>query len=196
MLVWLLHFRGGLNLNSHDPNRVFNVHPFLMFFGFMFFLAQGLVVYDGMVCRVVAISLGGVGIRAAIKSHHTLNFGSHMRSLHSWIGIAAFSLFVLELAFGILKCCGDAAENSKEKPRKSGPTGRTVLYMATCAALSGLMERSAAMDDLDGGGGRSHRESTIINVLALFILLFAVSIDKAVVYAVAVNGRADCMPEA
>ncbi|VFR03372.1 unnamed protein product [Cuscuta campestris] len=126
-----------------------------------------------------------------------LNFGSHMRSLHSWIGIAAFSLFVLEFALGILiKCCGDASENSKEKLRRSGPAGRGALYMATCAAVSGLMERSAAMDDLDGGGGRSHRESTIINVLALFILLFAVSIDKAVFYAVAVNARADRLPAA
>jgi len=25
MLVWLLHYRGGINIQSEDPERVFNV---------------------------------------------------------------------------------------------------------------------------------------------------------------------------
>jgi hypothetical protein len=25
MLVWLLHYRGGINIESEDPDRVFNV---------------------------------------------------------------------------------------------------------------------------------------------------------------------------
>lgn len=30
MLVWLLHYREGLDLDSDDARRVFNVHPLLI----------------------------------------------------------------------------------------------------------------------------------------------------------------------
>uniref|UniRef100_A0A803LJK2 Cytochrome b561 domain-containing protein n=1 Tax=Chenopodium quinoa TaxID=63459 RepID=A0A803LJK2_CHEQI len=42
LLVWLLHYRGGLSLDSDNPYRILNVHIFLMFFGFIFFAGQGL----------------------------------------------------------------------------------------------------------------------------------------------------------
>lgn len=70
MLIWLLHYREGLDLDSENPARVFNVnflnfhihfeiilfpvsfffcwclgmqvHPFLMYFGFIFFAAEGI----------------------------------------------------------------------------------------------------------------------------------------------------------
>ncbi|KAK2988592.1 hypothetical protein RJ640_011562 [Escallonia rubra] len=41
LLVWLLHYREGLNIESDNPYRVFNVHPFLMFFGFIFLAGEG-----------------------------------------------------------------------------------------------------------------------------------------------------------
>ncbi|CAN0876800.1 Probable transmembrane ascorbate ferrireductase 3 [Linum grandiflorum] len=40
MLVWLLHFREGIEYDSDNPARVFNVHPFLMFCGFIFLVGQ------------------------------------------------------------------------------------------------------------------------------------------------------------
>ncbi|VFR03373.1 unnamed protein product [Cuscuta campestris] len=193
MLLWLLHYRDGLNLYSHDPNRVFNVHPFLMFFGFMFFLAQALITHGGLggaltvligvPCRVVAICLGGVGIHAAVKSHHMLHFGNHTRSVHSWIGIAAFALFIFEsvvwllACVGRVTCCNECCDD--EEPSKAAPSGRIALHIATCAAVTGLMEK-ASKDIADDHLRRGHRESTIINVLALFIILFTATVDMSV----------------
>ncbi|KAF5194611.1 Cytochrome b561/ferric reductase transmembrane protein family [Thalictrum thalictroides] len=42
MLVWCLHYRGGIDLDSDsNSDRIFNVHPFLMFFGFIFIAGEG-----------------------------------------------------------------------------------------------------------------------------------------------------------
>ncbi|KAJ1430578.1 Cytochrome b561/ferric reductase transmembrane [Sesbania bispinosa] len=40
MLVWLLHYREGIEYDSDNALRVFNVHPFVMFFGFIFLVGQ------------------------------------------------------------------------------------------------------------------------------------------------------------
>ncbi|CAL5430438.1 unnamed protein product [Camellia sinensis] len=47
LLVWLLHYRTGFDLDSSHPERVFNLHPFLMFFGFIFFAGEGCGVARG-----------------------------------------------------------------------------------------------------------------------------------------------------
>ncbi|KAG5554119.1 hypothetical protein RHGRI_011855 [Rhododendron griersonianum] len=45
VVVWLLHFRGGIYYDSGNPDRVFNVHPFLMVFGFVFFAGEAIMAY-------------------------------------------------------------------------------------------------------------------------------------------------------
>ncbi|KAL2545682.1 putative transmembrane ascorbate ferrireductase 3 [Forsythia ovata] len=111
MLIWLLHYRGGLDLDSDNPNLIFNVHPFLMFFGFIFMAGQAMMAYKTvraarnvqkivhMFIHTIAICLGVVGLHAVFKFHERRNI-TNLYSLHSWIGITTFSLFCLQWLFG------------------------------------------------------------------------------------------------
>ncbi|KAG6396790.1 hypothetical protein SASPL_142947 [Salvia splendens] len=108
MLVWLLHYREGLDLDSDDARRVFNVHPFLMFFGFIFMAGEAMMAYKTVKAEwqvrkfvhlffhLVAMVLGIVGLHAAFKYHDQVGL-TDMYSLHSWIGIGTFTLFCAQV---------------------------------------------------------------------------------------------------
>ncbi|KAL8258036.1 hypothetical protein R6Q59_030077 [Mikania micrantha] len=187
MLIWLLHYREGLDLDSSNPYRVFNVHPFLMFFGFIFLVGEAMMAYKTvaadrpiqkyvhMFLNLSALVLGIVGIHATFKFHDKMNI-LDMYSLHSWIGIGAFCLFILQWLFGF---------SLFVFPRASVVTrtrlshwhvlgGRVLLYMAICTALTGLMQKFTFMQLTN------NRESYLINFLALSILLFGITVDLSV----------------
>ncbi|GAB2279922.1 hypothetical protein Dimus_014557 [Dionaea muscipula] len=117
MLVWLLHFRGGIDLDSDVPARVFNVHPFLMLFGFIFFAGEAMMAYKTVAAQrfvqklihtaihLGAITLGIVGIHAAFKYHKQQQL-TNMYTLHSWLGLSTFILYGIQLYMcsGCLGC--------------------------------------------------------------------------------------------
>ncbi|XP_019181552.1 PREDICTED: probable transmembrane ascorbate ferrireductase 3 [Ipomoea nil] len=188
MLVWLLHYREGLDLDSDDNlNRIFNVHPFLMYFGFIFFAGQAMMAYKTvmaardvqkfthMLFHMIAICLGIVGIHAVFKFHDRANIGN-MYSLHSWIGISTFSLYILQWVIGLVVFLFPYA--SQETRSRLAPWhitgGRALLYMAICAAETGLMQKATFLKL------QFTRESTLINILGVVILLFGISVDISV----------------
>ncbi|KAL6566297.1 hypothetical protein OROGR_001912 [Orobanche gracilis] len=187
LLVWLLHYREGIDLISDNASRIFNVHPFLMFFGFVFMMGEAMMAYKTvgaekkvkksvhMLVHLVAIILGIVGLHAAFKYHEKKGL-TNLYSLHSWIGIGTFALFCLQWLFGLsVFMFPGASEGSRGKAAPwhiSG--GRALLYMAICAALTGLMEKVTYM------GLRHQSEARVINFIGLSILLFGISVDLSV----------------
>uniref|UniRef100_A0A161ZHV5 ascorbate ferrireductase (transmembrane) n=1 Tax=Daucus carota subsp. sativus TaxID=79200 RepID=A0A161ZHV5_DAUCS len=177
MLIWLLHYREGLDLDSENPARVFNVHPFLMYFGFIFFAAEAMMAYKTvaaahtvkkfvhMFFNLASLVLGIVGIHAAFKYHDKLNL-EDMTSLHSWIGMAALCLFILQAKY----------TRARALPWHING-GRALLYMAICAAETGLMQKSTFLQ-LNSG-----RESHLVNILGVVILLFGITVDISVALA-------------
>ncbi|KAL3502115.1 hypothetical protein ACH5RR_036564 [Cinchona calisaya] len=190
LLVWLLHFREGMNLDSDNPFRIFNVHPFLMFFGFIFFAGEAMMAYKTvqaerqvqksvhMFLHVVAITLGIIGLHAVFKFHDRAGI-RNMYSLHSWIGIGTFSLFILQWLFGLTIFM--FPQSSMETRVRSVPWhisgGRALLYMAICAAETGLMEKVTFLELQHG------TETQLVNFLALAILLFGITVDLSVALA-------------
>ncbi|KAI3734138.1 hypothetical protein L6452_13601 [Arctium lappa] len=187
MLVWLLHYREGLDLDSANPYRIFNVHPFLMFFGFIFLTGQAMMAYktvpaDRVTQKFIhgflnlsALVLGIVGIHAAFKFHDKANIVD-MYSLHSWIGIGTFCIFILQWLFGFSLFVfpkASAVTRARLSPWHVFG-GRTLLYMAICAAETGLMQKFTFMQLTN------NRESYLINFLALAILLFGITVDLSV----------------
>ncbi|KAL7110837.1 hypothetical protein ACP275_05G051100 [Erythranthe tilingii] len=187
LLVWLLHFREGLDLDSDDPNRIFNVHPFLMFFGFIFLAGEAMMAYKTvgaerkvqkyvhMFVHLVAIVLGIVGLHAAFKFHEKQGI-SNLYSLHSWIGIGTFSLFCLQwlLGMSVFLFPGTPMETRARVAPWHVSGGRALMFMAICTALTGLMEKVGFLGQLH------HSEARVINFLGLSILLFGVSVDLSV----------------
>ncbi|CAN6238784.1 unnamed protein product, partial [Urochloa humidicola] len=45
VLVWAIHFRGGLAIEAANKNLIFNVHPVLMLIGFIIIGSEAIMVY-------------------------------------------------------------------------------------------------------------------------------------------------------
>ncbi|KAJ4850224.1 hypothetical protein Tsubulata_033546 [Turnera subulata] len=191
MLVWLLHFREGIEYDSDNLYRVFNVHPFLMFCGFIFLAGEAMMAYKTvpsqravqkfvhMILHLIALCLGIVGICAVFKFHDMVN-AEDVYSLHSWIGLGTFCLFGLQFLGGFFTFM--VSSSSQVTRARMLPWhvcgGRALLYMAICAALTGLMEKSTYLRL------EQHRhEARLINFTGLAILLFGIFVDLSVALA-------------
>jgi len=92
-----------------------------------------------------------------------------------WIGdclqwVIGFVVFMLQAASGTTR--------AKVLPwHKVG--GRALLFMAVCAAETGLMEKTSFLSSL-GMLKPYHRESNLINFTGLAILLFGVFVNISV----------------
>ncbi|TKY59781.1 transmembrane ascorbate ferrireductase 3 [Spatholobus suberectus] len=186
LLVWLLHYREGIEYDSENALRVFNVHPFMMIFGFIFLVGQAILVYQTvpgqrqthkiihMTLHFIAIILGIIGICAVFKFHDMVNL-EDVYSLHSWIGIGTFCLFGLQWLFGLMFMLQGSAQSRAAIAPWHIAGGRALFFMAICAALTGLMERYTMLKLLP-----HQRESHLINFTGLAILLFGVFVDMSV----------------
>ncbi|GAV57241.1 Cytochrom_B561 domain-containing protein [Cephalotus follicularis] len=190
MLVWLLHFRGGIEYDSDSSNRVFNVHPFLMFCGFIFLSGEAIMAYKTvratrnvqkyvhMILNLCSICLGIVGICAVFKFHDMVNV-EDVYSLHSWIGISTFCMFGLQWLFGLVTFMFPKASPNARAMMLPWHVcgGRAIFFMAICAALTGLMEKATF-------SGLQHQpEARLINFTGLSILLFGIFVDLSVALA-------------
>ncbi|XP_073057671.1 probable transmembrane ascorbate ferrireductase 3 [Primulina eburnea] len=187
LLVWLLHYREGIDIESDNPFRIFNVHPFLMFFGFIFLSGQAMMAYKTvkadrpvrkyvhMLLHLVALCLGIVGLHAVFKFHNKKHI-PHLGSVHSWIGIGTFSLFCLQWLFGLTMFLFPRV--SSERRAMAAPWhitgGRVLLFMAICTALTGLMEKATFLEQ------KLQNEARLINFLGLAILLFGIAVDLSI----------------
>ncbi|EXC05044.1 putative transmembrane ascorbate ferrireductase 3 [Morus notabilis] len=188
MLVWLLHYRGNIDYDSENPDYVFNVHPVLMFVGYIFLSGQAMMAYKTvpaargtrkfihMLLHVIALIMGIVGICAVFKYHNMKNI-EDMYSLHSWIGLGTFCLYVLQwlLGFVVFMLNGASADAKFSMLGWHMAGGRALLFMSICAALTGLMEKAHFL------GLRHQTEARLVNFTGLSILLFGVFVDFTVV---------------
>ncbi|CAJ1935454.1 unnamed protein product [Sphenostylis stenocarpa] len=185
LLVWLLHYREGIEYDSDDPFRVFNVHPFMMFFGFIFLVGQAILTYQTvpgtyetqkivhLTLHLIAIILGIVGLCAVFKFHDMMNWAD-VDSLHSWIGIGTFCLFGLQWLLGLAFMLQGSTQSRAAMAPWHVAGGRALFFMAICAALTGLMERYTSLKQPPQG------ETHLINFTGLAILLFGVFVDMTV----------------
>ncbi|XP_039023648.1 probable transmembrane ascorbate ferrireductase 3 [Hibiscus syriacus] len=189
MLVWLLHYREGIEYDSYNGYRVFNVHPFLMFCGFIFLSGEAMMVYKTvnathtvqkvvhMMFQLGAFVLGVVGLCAVFKFHDMSNV-EDVYSLHSWIGIATISLFAVQWLAGLISFMAPQPEVTRHSLLPWHICGgRTLLYMSIVAALTGLMEKATFLQL------QSNREARLVNFLGLCILLFGIFVDLSVALA-------------
>ncbi|KAM3327737.1 putative transmembrane ascorbate ferrireductase 3 [Capsicum galapagoense] len=191
MLVWLLRYREGVDIDSYDPIKIFNVHPLLMFLGVIFLSGEALMAYKTVrgerrvkksahfLLHLGAIILGIVGIHAAFKYHYRRDL-RNMYSFHSWIGIGTFCLYILQwvIGLGMFMLPYTRRETRLINLPWHISFGRAIFYMTIVAALTGLMQKSTLMQLPFFSG-----ELLLINFLAIFILLFGVTVDMSVALA-------------
>ncbi|GAB4828682.1 hypothetical protein Ancab_018347 [Ancistrocladus abbreviatus] len=187
MLIWLLHYRGGINIASDNPYLVWNAHPLFMSVGFVYFAGEAIMAYLtlGGVQKVqkrvhaafhlVAMAFWVAGIIAAFKFHRLAKL-PNLYTPHSWLGLTTFTLYVIQWLFGlyIFGIAKPGAVNLEKVVPWHVCIGRVLLYMAVCTAETGLIQVFIKL------GLRENPEAHLINFIALSILLFGVTVDLSV----------------
>lgn len=185
ILVWCIHYGGGLAFENHNKSKIFNVHPVFMFVGFIFLSSQAILVYKVIpakkeVQKLVhlallgsAIVLGAIGIYAVFKFHNESNI-KNMYSLHSWLGIATISLFGLQWIAALFAFMYPGAS----KPRRDAIypwhvfLGIFLYVMAILTAEIGILEK-LTFQELLMHLDRFSSEAMLVNSTGLVILIFA-----------------------
>ncbi|XP_007446403.1 PREDICTED: cytochrome b reductase 1-like [Lipotes vexillifer] len=111
-LVWVLHYREGLGWDGTALE--FNWHPVLVVTGFVFIQGIAIIVYrlpwtwkcSKLLMKSIHAGLNAVAAILAIISlvavfdfHNARNI-PNMYSLHSWVGLTAVILYILQLLLG------------------------------------------------------------------------------------------------
>ncbi|CAL1266631.1 unnamed protein product [Larinioides sclopetarius] len=191
ILFWVFKYHGGVAF-AGDGSKQMNLHYVLMVAGFTFMNGHAMLVYRCFPCckKIYAkiihtllflVSSGciAIGLYAAIDAHNEGPNPVHFYSMHSWIGLVACGLFVLQFLFGffsflVLLCC----ENGTAKFRQAMiPThvtfGLVIFAIAAVATLTGLTQ--SARYRLSGKDGKPNYkdfpdQGIIVNVLAMCII--------------------------
>ncbi|OVA03863.1 Cytochrome b561 [Macleaya cordata] len=184
VLVWILHFRGGLALKSETKQKIFNVHPVLMVIGFIIVGGEGIMAYKTvpsssrkmqklvhLVLLLIALLLGILGVFAVFKFHHELGIPD-LYTLHSWLGIITICLFGLQWLFAFFSFWFPGAEmpiRARLVPWHAF-VGMVIFLMAICTAETGLLQKFILLGLVRG------QEALIVNFTGLIILLFGIAV--------------------
>ncbi|KAM3368630.1 hypothetical protein ACQJBY_016872 [Aegilops geniculata] len=193
VLVWCIHFRGGLALEAVNKNLIFNVHPVLMLIGFIILGSEAIMVYKvfpglshdtakltHLTLHAIAIVLGAVGIYCAFKFHNESGI-ANLYSLHSWLGIGAISLYGIQWIFGFVTFFfpGAAPDVRRGALPWHALFGLFVYVLTLATAELGFLEKMTFLQS--SGLDKYGPEALLVNCTALVVVLFGAAVVVAAV---------------
>ncbi|XP_033127301.1 cytochrome b reductase 1-like isoform X2 [Anneissia japonica] len=112
--VWMIKYLDGFAWDG--SSQQFNLHPFLMVIGLIYFYGNAIIIYritSGLNVPRLAVKLAHFILQlcaficsiialVAVFQFHNANQIPNMYSMHSWAGIATVVMFGLQLLFGFL----------------------------------------------------------------------------------------------
>lgn len=184
---WIFVHLGGLSWSS-NPGVQFNWHPLLMTIGMIYLYGNSILVYRGLryarkrslkICH--ASIFGSIMILVLIASLAV--FDSHnlavppipnLYSLHSWVGLTAVTLFILQWIGGFFSYLYPVI--SAQQRETFMPThvffGLAGYVTAVAAAVLGVCEKAifklGAKDY-----SKLPSEAVLVNCIGLLIIIFA-----------------------
>ncbi|CAH9069854.1 unnamed protein product [Cuscuta europaea] len=183
VLVWAIHFRGGLAWEATNKNLIFNLHPVLMLIGFIILGGEAIMSYKAFplkqeVQKVIHLSLhavalvfGIVGICAAFKNHNESNI-PNLYSLHSWIGIGVVVLYAIQWIYGFVVFFYPGGKLSIR--RESLPWhvlfGTFVYVLAVGNACLGFLEKLTFLEN--SGLYKYGSEAILVNFTAIATIIY------------------------
>ncbi|CAI9276811.1 unnamed protein product [Lactuca saligna] len=127
VLIWNVHYRGGLALFSKNKALLFNVHPVMMVTGLLLLNGEAMLAYKTisgtktykkvihLSLQFLAFILSLIGLWAVWKFHNDKGIGNFY-SLHSWLGLASLLLFAIQWGVGFATFwCSCGSTKFKEK---------------------------------------------------------------------------------
>ncbi|KAG7035630.1 Transmembrane ascorbate ferrireductase 1, partial [Cucurbita argyrosperma subsp. argyrosperma] len=169
VLIWTIHFRGGLAWESVNKSLIFNVHPVFMLFGLIIIGGEAIISYKSLPFRKevkkvihlalngVALVLGIVGISAAFKNHNESGI-ANLYSLHSWIGIGVIVLYGIQVFTATLPW--------------HALLGACVYVLAAANSALGFLEKLTFLQS--SGVAKYGTEALLVNFTAITTVVFAV----------------------
>ncbi|OAY84065.1 putative ascorbate-specific transmembrane electron transporter 1 [Ananas comosus] len=187
VLVWCVHFRGGLALDSANKNLIFNLHPVLMLIGFIIIGSEAIMSYKALpwshevnklvhlVLHAIALVLGAFGIYCAFKFHNESGI-VNLYSLHSWLGLGTICLYGVQWIFGFVTFFIPGAAPTLRRGALPWHVlfGLFVYILALATAELGFLEK---LTFLEGSGlDKYGSEAFLVNFTALIVVLFGASV--------------------
>lgn len=187
VLIWCIHFRGGLAWEDTNKSLIFNIHPVLMVIGFVIMGGEAIMSYRALPMRKqvkklihlilhgIALILGIVGIYAAFKFHNESGI-ANLYSLHSWLGIGVIVLYGIQWGYGFLVFFypgGTTALRSDSLPWHVA-AGMFVYALAVGNAAIGFLEKLTFLEN--SGLAKYGAEAFLVNFTALVTILYGVSV--------------------
>ncbi|WOL18409.1 putative transmembrane ascorbate ferrireductase 2 [Canna indica] len=183
VLVWAVHFRGGLALISDNKDLIFNVHPVLMVISFICLNGEAILAYKTMSgtknfkkavhlsVQFVALCLGTIGIWAALKFHIDKGI-DNFYSLHSWLGIACLVMFCIQwgLGFATFWYPGGSRNSRASLLPWHVFFGVYIYALAIITATTGLLEKATFLQ-ASKAMLRYSNEAFLINFLGILLIL-------------------------
>ncbi|KAJ8771514.1 hypothetical protein K2173_026691 [Erythroxylum novogranatense] len=183
VLVWCIHYRGGLAWEAKNKALIFNIHPVLMLIGLVIIGGEAITSYKSLplkreekkvihlVLHAVALILGSIGIYTAFKFHNESSI-ANLYSLHSWLGIGIISLYGVQWIFGFITFFYPGGSSGFK--RASLPWhalfGLFVYILAVGNAAIGLLEKLTFLEN--SGLAKYGPEALLVNFTALVTILY------------------------
>ncbi|XP_010936901.1 probable ascorbate-specific transmembrane electron transporter 1 [Elaeis guineensis] len=176
-LVWLLHLREGVALDSGNSQKLFNAHPLLMLLGLILCGGEAIMAYKTvpgtrrtkkfvhMLLHLLALAFGGLGLYAIFKFQRDLD-DPDMRTLHSWLGMGTICLYALQWVIAFFSFIFPGTTYSMRANMKPWHAffGAVIFLMAICSAETGLVQKFIFVG----------REGLLINFIGITILLYGI----------------------
>ncbi|XP_022090682.1 cytochrome b561-like [Acanthaster planci] len=158
VIAWMVVYQDGFALDR--SSKEFNLHPVFMVLGLLFLNANALMTYRiignflnrtvvkiiHLILQTLAVVFASFALACVFHFHNASGF-ANLYSLHSWVGIATFAFFCVQLILGFLAFIigGYFLPSSTEYLRKvylhvHVYGGALIFLMAAATSLLGTAE--------------------------------------------------------
>ncbi|OAY71047.1 putative ascorbate-specific transmembrane electron transporter 1 [Ananas comosus] len=179
VLVWCIHFRGGLAYEATDKSLIFNLTPVNEFAAIMSYrslpLSKDARKRIHLILHAIALALGAFGIHAAFKFHNESGI-DNLYSLHSWVGLGTISLYGLQWIIGFFTFFYPGAADTLKRSaiRWHALFGIFVFILAVGNAQLGFLEKLTFLERT--GFNKYGSEALLVNFTALVVILLGASV--------------------
>ncbi|XP_050381033.1 transmembrane ascorbate ferrireductase 2 [Argentina anserina] len=193
VLIWTIHFRGGLALISDNKDLIFNVHPALMVIGLVILNGEAMLAYKTvtgtksfkklvhLTLQFIAFCFSIIGVWAAWKFHVDKGI-DNFYSLHSWLGLACVFLFTIQWAAGFVTYWYPGG--SKNSRANLMPWhvffGIYIYALAVATVTTGILEKATFLQAKDVIS-RYSTEAMLINSLGILVVALGGFVILAVI---------------
>uniref|UniRef100_A0A1D1YHK6 Putative ascorbate-specific transmembrane electron transporter 1 n=1 Tax=Anthurium amnicola TaxID=1678845 RepID=A0A1D1YHK6_9ARAE len=192
VLVWCIHFRGGLAFESTNKSLIFNLHPVLMLIGFIILGSEAIISYKTLpwskevkklihlILHAIAVVLGAVGIYAAFKFHNESGI-VNLYSLHSWVGLGTICLYGIQWISGFITFFFPGAAPAFRRGALPWHVlfGLFVYVLTIATAELGFLEKLTFLEN--SGLDKYGAEAFLVNFTALIVIFLGAFVVLAAV---------------